>query len=132
MQITFIETILFVKDQSLSRDFYQKTFHLSPVLDVPGMTEFKLAEFFKLGLMPEAGIRKILLDKTRDPAKGNGIPRCEIYLYVEDVDKAYENAIKAGAKLISETEDRDWGDRVCYFADPDGHILAFAKRILGN
>jgi uncharacterized glyoxalase superfamily protein PhnB len=39
--------------------------------------------------------------------------------------------LKAGAKLITEPEDRDWGDRVCYFADPDGHILAFAKRIQG-
>lgn len=132
MQISFIETILFVKDQQVSRDFYQMIFNQAPVLDVPGMTEFKLGEFFKLGLMPESGIRKILSDKTPDPAEGNGIPRCEIYLYVDDVDAAYDNAMKADAKLISSPEDRDWGDRVCYFADPDGHILAFAERILGN
>lgn len=24
---------------------------------------------------------------------------------------------------------RDWGDRVCYFADPNGHIIAFAETI---
>lgn len=25
--------------------------------------------------------------------------------------------------------DRDWGDKVCYFADVDGHIIAFAEKL---
>ncbi len=44
--------------------------------------------------------------------------------------KLFDNAIKSGAKLISPIEDRNWGDQVCYFADLDGHIIAFAKRII--
>jgi len=30
-------------------------------------------------------------------------------------------------KEISELKDRDWGDRVGYISDPDGHVLAFAE-----
>jgi uncharacterized glyoxalase superfamily protein PhnB len=63
-----------------------------------------------------------------DPNLGNGIPRCEVYLHVDDLQSLFEKATKLGAKCISEIEDRDWGDTVCYFADPDGHVLAFAQK----
>lgn len=127
--ISFIETILYVKDQQKSTDFYTKIFRKNPDLNVPGMTEFQLAENFKLGLMPNNGIAKILQDHTPHPESGNGIPRCELYLYVDHLEDEFENALTNGAKLISTIENRDWGDRVCYFADPDGHIIAFAERI---
>lgn len=92
------------------------------------MTEFQLAENCKLGLMPNNGIAKILSGKTPHPEQGNGIPRCELYLYVEDIETEFDNAVKTGAKLISPVKSMDWGDKVCYFADPDGHIIAFAEK----
>ncbi|MBX3163270.1 MAG: lactoylglutathione lyase [Bacteroidetes bacterium] len=127
--IKIIETILYVNNQEASKEFYQKIFRKNPDLHVPGMTEFNLSENCKLGLMPNKGIAKILSDKTPHPDEGNGIPRCELYLYVEDIKLEYDNAIKSGAKLISPIIDRDWGDKVCYFSDPDGHIIAFAQKI---
>jgi len=123
-----IETILYVNDQQASTELYTKLFRQQPGLNVPGMTEFNLSENCKLGLMPNRGIAKILSDKTPHPDLGNGIPRCELYLYVENIELESDNAIKAGAKLISPIADRDWGDKVCYFADPDGHIIAFAQK----
>jgi catechol 2,3-dioxygenase-like lactoylglutathione lyase family enzyme len=36
-----VHTILFVKDQQKSRDFYSAALSLVPQLDVPGMVEFK-------------------------------------------------------------------------------------------
>jgi len=128
-QIQIIETILYVKDQQASADFYQKIFRKAPDLNVPGMTEFILAKNCKLGLMPNNGIAKILSDKMPHPDKGNSIPRCELYFYVEDIQLEFNNAMKIGAKLISPIEDRDWGDKVCYFADLDGHIIAFATQV---
>ena len=123
------ETILYVKDQKESTDFYQKIFRKPPDLDVPGMTEFILSESYKIGLMPNDGIAKILAGKTPHPANGLGVPRCELYFYIEDIQLEFDNALKCGARLISPISDRDWGDRVCYFSDPDGHILAFAEKI---
>ena len=124
-----IETILYVRDQLISTDFYTALLRRAPDLNVSGMTEFMLAENFKLGLMPNSGIAKILGDKMPYPDQGVGIPRCELYFYVENVDVEFENAIKTGAKLISPIERRNWGDRVCYFSDPDGHIIAFAEKM---
>lgn len=128
-QIKFIEIILYVNDQEESCKFYQKIFHKSPDLNVPGMTEFILSDNCKIGLMPNDGISKILGDKTPDPGSGSGIPRCELYLTVQNIHHEFENAIKSGAKLISPVKERDWGDRACYFSDPDGHVIAFAERI---
>ena len=127
--IQLIETILYVNDQQKSAVFYTKLFRQNPDLNVTGMTEFKLAENCKLGLMPNKGIAKILLDKTPHLEQGNGIPRCELYFYVENIELEFENATKIGAKLISEIKDQDWCDKVCYFADIDGHIIAFAEKL---
>ncbi len=124
-----IEFILYVADQEKSKNFYSTLLNIKPLLDVPGMTEFLLDEKTKLGLMPEAGINKILSGKTPNPSDGNGIPRCELYLKSENLNTYYQNAIKAGAKIISEPAPRNWGDKVVYVADPDGHIIAFAEKL---
>lgn len=130
--IQFIETILYVNDQQESTNFYLKLFRQNPDLNVPGITEFKLAENCKLGLMPNKGIAKILSNKTPHPDIGNGIPRCELYFYVENIELEFENAINIGAKLICEIKDQNWGDKVCYFADIDGHIIAFAQKLINK
>lgn len=128
--IKSLEIILYVNDQETSCQFYQKIFRKTADLNVVGMTEFNLSEYCKIGLMPNKGIVKILANKTAHPDSGNGIPRCELYLYVDNIQLEYFNAIESGAKLISPIMDRDWGDQVCYFSDPDGHIIAFAKKII--
>jgi len=129
MNIDLIELILYVADQAKSRDFYATVLQKQPELDVPGMTEFRLAENVKLGLMPEKGIAKILGNNTPHPSEGSGVPRCELYLYTENIEEAFDRAKQAGAKEISPIENRNWGDKVGYLADADGHIIAFASKI---
>ncbi|MBP6391977.1 MAG: VOC family protein [Flavobacteriales bacterium] len=123
------EFILYVSDQQRSRDLYAVLLDLDPVLDVPGMTEFDLGGC-KLGLMPEEGIAKIITPALPHPSEGGGIPRCEIYLLVDDLDPLSERAVAAGMRMIGPAADRSWGHRVVYFADPDGHVIAFARHIL--
>ena len=122
------EIILYVADQQKSRDFYSAVLQLKPTLDVPGMTEFTIAENLKLGLMPEDSIASILSPEVPHPATGSGIPRCELYVYTDDIEKKFNKAIEAGVKEISPIELRSWGDKAGYLADPDGHIIAFAEK----
>ena len=100
-----------------------------PILHVPGMTEFQLSPDTKLGIMPEAGIQKILGGAVPDPSSGNGIPRCEVYLYVDSPAEYLSRAISSGGTKIDDEKSRDWGDCVAYCTDFDGHIIAFAKRL---
>ncbi len=122
-----IEFILYVANQEKSNYFYQKLLKIIPSLDVPGMTEFQLSDCVKLGLMPENGISKILTDKMPHPKEGNGIPRCELYLKVKNADEYIKRGIHLGGKEINGLKDRDWGDKVGYISDLDGHIIAFAE-----
>lgn len=124
-----IEFILYVSDQTASKHFYQAILAQEPALDVPGMTEFLLSDGCKLGLMPNHGIAKILGDALPHPGLGAGIPRSELYLYVEDPRERYHQAIRAGAKAVSPVGERDWGDIAGYVADPDGHVIAFAQNM---
>ncbi len=118
--------VIYVADQERSRVFYQSILEKEPVLDVPGMTEFMLTDSAALGIMPEQGIAKILGDAVPHPQDGNGIPRCELYLFVDDPSASYQLLLDAGGKPINSPEVRPWGDLVSYGVDPDGHIIAFA------
>jgi catechol 2,3-dioxygenase-like lactoylglutathione lyase family enzyme len=120
--------ILYVKDQARSTEFYSKVLAQPPSLDVPGMTEFTLSENCVLGLMPETGIKRLLGERLPDPARAAGIPRAEVYLYVESPREYHRRAGEAGAVELSGWEDRDWGDRAAYSLDLDGHVLAFAEK----
>jgi hypothetical protein len=85
MQIVGIKIILYVHDQKRSTEFYTALFRRKPHINVPGMTEFILSDHCKLGLMPNDGIVKILKDFMPHPDRGNGIPRCELYLRTNGV-----------------------------------------------
>jgi catechol 2,3-dioxygenase-like lactoylglutathione lyase family enzyme len=120
--------ILFVRDQARSAAFYASALGSTPVLDVPGMTEFSLGGHAGLGLMPEAGIRRLLGPGLPDPATAHGIPRSELYLVVDDPAACHARALAAGATELSPLAERPWGDLAAYGLDPDGHLVAFAKR----
>lgn len=75
--------IVYVQNQEKSKIFYEHLFGFKPVVDVIGMTEFKLADNVTFGIIPEDGIYKILDRKIKDPAMANGISRCELYLYID-------------------------------------------------
>lgn len=123
-----IEFILYISNQRKSTTFYENLLQIKPRLNVPGMTEFQLSEKVKLGLMLENGIAKIIVPKMQHPQKGNGIPRCELYLKVENAEVYLSRGINLGGKEVSKLEYRDWGDSVGYISDLDGNIIAFAEK----
>jgi PhnB protein len=55
------------------------------------------------------------------PESRGGTP-VHIYLYVEDVDRVFDQAIAAGAKELMPVEDKFYGDRSGGITDPFGHI----------
>jgi uncharacterized glyoxalase superfamily protein PhnB len=49
-----------------------------------------------------------------------------IHLYVEDADKVFKKALKAGATVAMPIADMFWGDRYGLLVDPFGHRWAVA------
>ncbi|WP_053368545.1 VOC family protein [Bacillus sp. FJAT-27245] len=120
--------ILYVSDQDRAKSFYGSLLEKEAILDVPGMTEFEIAPKVILGIMPEKGIFNVLEGKIPHPETASGVPRSEIYIYVDSPEEYYTKLVQAGGRGISKASARSWGDVVSYGMDLDGHILAFAKR----
>ena len=57
-----------------------------------------------------------------EPGGGGGK---SIYVAVDDADAAYAKAEKAGAKIIQELVDRDYGSREFICRDPEGNVWSF-------
>ena len=70
--------------------------------------------------MPEWG--------AKGPKAYGGTPTT-FYVYVEDVDKAWERAVKAGGKEIMPLTNMFWGDRTGQFEDPFGHRWTLAQHV---
>jgi len=69
----------------------------------------------------------IIFLTDENPAMGNKSPQTlggssgSLYLYVEDVDTAFQRAVSAGGKATMPVTDMFWGDRFGSFVDPYGH-----------
>ena len=64
----------------------------------------------------------------RGPKSVGGTP-VTVLVYVEDVDRAFERALKAGAKELRPVENQFYGDRSGQFEDPFGHHWNVATHV---
>lgn len=77
------------------------------------------------------GSSMIMLGSVRDDGYGRmvGVPGDNggksVYIAVDDCDAAYERARAAGAKILEEPVDRDYGSREFICADPEGVVWSF-------
>lgn len=127
MSITTAHFILYTADQAASTAFYARVLAAAPRLDVPGMTEFALPGGGVLGLMPVAGIRRLLGPSWPGSEESGDEPRAELYLIVDDARAYHGRALAAGARELDAVRARDWGHAAGYVLDPDGHVLACAE-----
>lgn len=93
------------------------------------MTEFNLSENTILGLMPSSGVKKILENKTVVYDSSEKIAKAELYIVVDKIQDYYDRAITLKTILLSEIKERDWGQKVVYFLDPDNYVIAIAENI---
>lgn len=118
---------LVVKDAPKAIEFYKKAFNAQEIMRMPGPggkimhAEIQIGDaIVMLGdEAPEMGC------EMKSPVTLNGTP-VTIFLYVQDVDKFYDQAVKAGAKAVMPPQDMFWGDRYGNLTDPFGHTWSFA------
>lgn len=66
--------------------------------------------------------------QTKTP-RALGATTMGIFLYTEDVEETYKQAIDAGATSTQEPEDMFWGDRFARVTDPYGHSWQIATHV---
>jgi len=125
-----MHVVLAVSDVGRAYAFYSGIFGWESHLEWPGeYTELVLSEDDRLGLYRRDGWAE---SAGAEPAELNGaVSPAYLYVRVDDLDGTLERLQSAGARRLSPRRQRGWGDEAAYFADPDGNVVAVAKRIEG-
>ena len=61
------------------------------------------------------------------PQAHGGLVTQSPYIVVEDVDEHHARAAAAGAEIVLEPEDQDYGGRLYSCRDPEGHLWSFGS-----
>lgn len=58
-----------------------------------------------------------------------GTTTVTLHLYVKDVDRVWDRAVAAGAKVTMPLENQFWGERYGHLLDPFGHHWSLSMRV---
>jgi PhnB protein len=121
---------LTVHDAAGAIDFYKRAF---------GATELRRSaapdgkRVFHADL--QIGDSRLMLSDEFPEMGGKGGPKSlggtpvTLWMYVEDVDAVFKQAVAAGGKELSPVNDMFWGDRYGSLEDPFGHVWSIATRV---
>ena len=121
--------LLYVNDQRRGAEFYKKVLGLEPIVDVPGITEFRLKDDTVLAVMPVESAAKLIGGRHFPGSATPSSPKAEVYLVVDDPVRYHQRSLDCGGTELSPMQPRKWGHRAAYSMDPDGHVLAFAEKL---
>ena len=119
---------LTIRGAAKAIDFYKQAFGAQELFRMPG-PDGKIAHAEIL-----IGNSHIMLadesaaTETKAPQTLNG-STSGLFLYLQDVDASFKQALKAGAKESQPLQNMFWGDRFGKLTDPFGHKWMLASRI---
>lgn len=118
---------LIVDDAEAALKFYREALGAEEMVRLPmggkiGHAEIRIGNSMVM-LSDEWPDMGALGPKTRGGATSSFV------LYVEDADKAFDRAVKAGAKVDKPVENQFWGDRMGSVTDPFGHKWSFGSHV---
>ncbi|HVO62034.1 MAG TPA: VOC family protein [Terriglobales bacterium] len=112
---------LIIKGAARAIDFYKQVFGATELMRFPGPGGMIGHAEIKIGDFPIMLADEAPQMGYRSPQSIGGTP-VSLILYVQDVDKVVDRAVKAGAKLERPVADQFYGDRNGTIHDPFGHV----------
>jgi PhnB protein len=119
---------LIIKGAAEAIEFYKRAFDATEMLRMAdpqgrvGHAEIKIGD-------------SVIMLADEHPSMGYRGPRSlggssvSILLYLEDVDRVFERAVKAGARGLRPVADQFYGDRSGTLEDPFGHVWTIATHV---
>ncbi|MDP4176590.1 MAG: VOC family protein [Bacteroidota bacterium] len=122
--INYISAVLFVKDISVSKDFYINIFKQEIQYD------FGTNVMFKSGLT--------IWELRKDHEIYNCYPnenmertnKFEIYFETDDLDGIISSVESNSIEKLHEVKEEPWGQRTIRLFDPDGHMVEIAESMV--
>ncbi len=119
---------LILRDAAKAIDFYKAAFGAEETFRMPGPDGKVMHAELKIGdSMVMLGEEMPKMGAT-SPQTVNGTTM-GLFLYVKDVDTAFNRATTAGAKVEMPLQNMFWGDRYGKLKDPFGHSWSMATHI---
>lgn len=101
--------ILYVDDVESAAAFYASTFGFEET--------YRHEDEFAYLVLDPLGIG---IGKRPADHEGHGFA---LWIYSDDVDAAADSLRAAGATEVLPPTDQPWGERMCAFVDPNGHLI---------
>ena len=120
-----IAPYLLYEDGAAAIDFLTKAFGFEEVMR---MDEGGAVNHAELRLGDDSVMLGQPGEDYRSP-KNAGHYSALVHVYVDDVDAHFERATAAGAEIVQEPTDQEYGDRRYDAKDPEGHFWSFATTI---
>jgi PhnB protein len=118
---------LIIKGASRAIEFYKKAFGATELMRFPGPNDTVAHAEIKIGDSPV-----MLADEGqgnyRGPEAFGGSP-VSLMVYVEDVDRVFDQAVSNGAKVSRPVADQFYGDRLGTLVDPFGHTWSISTHV---
>jgi PhnB protein len=118
---------LVVRRAARAIDFYRRAFGATEVLRLTGPDGEIVHAELRIGAAALYLNEESPDDESRSPDTLGGAA-ASLHLYVEDVDRAFDRAVEAGAIPVTRVADMFWGDRYGTVRDPFGYEWALATR----
>lgn len=125
-----ITPYLVVKGATKAIEFYKKAFNAKE------LEKSALPDGLIMHAKLQIGDSQLMLSDEMPQSKDCGISSpaslkgstVMLHLYVENVDAAFDQAIKAGGKSQMPVSDTFWGDRYGQLIDPFGHLWSISTQ----
>ena len=119
---------LVLSDAAGAIDFYKRALGAQELLRMPAPDGKIMHAEIKVGDSPIMLSDEFPEYGTRSPKSLGGTP-ASLYVYVENVDAVFNQAVAAGAKALMPLQDMFWGDRYAKLEDPFGHQWQLATHV---
>ena len=116
----------FVYDDAMAAiDFLERAFGFKRTLVVPNNDEATVVEHAQLEGPHGGGVMLGTANRPGNAFSQRATGASSTYIVTADPDAAYQRALDAGATVLAELRDEDYGSRSFSVLDPEGNIWSF-------
>ena len=132
-------TILYVEDVRETLAFYEKAFGFKArlVVDTDDYGELDIHRDTTLAFANEIfveksiGPRRFRVNRKEDP-NAAGVEISFVIEKGEGIQEAFKAAVEAGAQVVTEPEEKPWGQQVAYVRDCNGFLVEICTPVDGS
>lgn len=125
MDMKFCQSVLFVKDIEISKDFYCNVLHMEIELDFGKNVILKngltIWEIHSSHIIPSILGNDNVTDVTKN--------RFELYFETENLEELVEHVRTHNVQFLHAIHEEPWGQRTIRFFDPDHHLIEIGESL---